>query len=119
MKKNCINKNMKMPTVKTVVVCLTKDNISEFDIDIESFDDPFLEAATRAIEEGRKSRGKIIHPTVTVWEKKSPRKTQKIYNSYWILINAGCYAKAELLREKFAVQTDIDLSKQPYQTDKK
>jgi hypothetical protein len=103
---------MKSSTIKTIVVSLTADNVSEFDIDMDVFDDPFLEAATRAVEKCRKVRGAIIRPITTCWEKKTPKKCH-MYNSYWILVNAGCYAKAEQLREKFKAQNDVDLKNEP------
>lgn len=103
---------MKSSAIKTIVVSLTADNVSEFDVDMEVFKDPFMEAATRAVEKCRKSKGAIIRPITTCWEKKLPKK-RIIYNSYWILVNAGCYDKAEQLREKFKMQHNIDLAKEP------
>jgi hypothetical protein len=107
-----MRKTMKPTGSKTVVVSLTADNICEFEIDTEIFDDPYLEAATRAVEKYRKVRGAIIRPITTCWEKKSPKKIC-MYNSYWILVNAACYAKAEQLREKFKMQHDVDLKSEP------
>ena len=111
MKKNCTKRNMKMSALKTVVVRLTADNTSEFEIDGESFNDEFMEAATRAVEKTKKNRG-IIHPVISCWYKNTPDKVQ-MYNSYWVLINAGCHNKAEVLREKFKMQHNVDLSKEP------
>jgi hypothetical protein len=107
-----MRKAMKPPVIKTIVVSLTSDNISEFDINIDVFDDPYLEAATRAVEKNRKVKGAIIRPIITCWEKKTPKKTS-MYNSYWILVNAGCYTKAEQLREKFKMQHNVDLKNEP------
>lgn len=107
-----MQKTMKLSTIKTIVVSLTADNVCEFDIDMDVFDDPFLEAATRAVEKYRKVRGAIIRPITNCWEKKAPKKMH-MYNSYKILVNAGCYAKAEQLREKFKAQTDVDLKNEP------
>lgn len=107
-----MEKIMKQSAIKTIVVSLTADNVSEFDINTEIFDDPFMEAATRAVEKCKKSRGAIIRPVTVCWEKKTPKKTE-IYNSYWILVNAGCYKKAEQLREKFKAQHDKDLKTEP------
>lgn len=105
-------KIMKSSAIKTVVVRLTADNVLEFPIDTDIFDDPFLEAATRAVEANRKLRGSIIRAITECWDKKTPKKSQ-LYNSYWILVNASCFAKAEQLREKFLKQTDCDLAKEP------
>jgi hypothetical protein len=107
-----MRKIMKSSAIKTVVVSLTADNVSEFEINSDIFDDPFLEAATRAVEKCRKVKGAIIRPITTCWDKKTPKKTY-MYNSYWILVNAGCYAKAEQLREKFKIQHDVDLKNEP------
>lgn len=124
---------MKSSAIKTIVVSLTADNVSEFEVDTEVFEDPYLEAATRAVEKCRKDKGAIIRPVCSCWEKEiveetpselkkttSSKKPSKkmakethMYNSYWILVNAGCYQKAEQLREKFKLQHSIDLAKEP------
>ena len=107
-----MQKIMKSPAIKTVVVRLTADNIQEFDVDTEIFDDPLMEAATRAVEISRKQKYGIIRAVTECWDKINPKKTQ-LYNSYWILVNASCFAKAEQLREKFKLQTKCDLAKEP------
>lgn len=107
-----MKKFMKPSAIKTVVVCLTAENVSEFSIDTDIFSDPFMEAATRAVEKLKLVKGAIIRPIMSCWEKKTPKKTY-MYNSYWILVNAACYAKAEQLRDKFKMQYDIDLAKEP------
>jgi hypothetical protein len=111
MNKN-VNKIMKTSNLKNIVVYLTEDDVSEFEVDTNDFSDPFLEAATRAVEKSKKQQGGIIRPVTRCWEKNTPKKI-KTYNSYFILVNAGFYNKAELLREKFKMQTDIDLAKEP------
>lgn len=98
--------------IETVVVKLTSDNISEFDINIDIFDDPLLEASTQAIEKIKKNKYGIVNAVTECWFKKTPKKTH-IYNSYWILVNAACYVKAEQLREKFRLQTKCDLATEP------
>ncbi len=103
---------MKSSSMKTIVVRLTRDNVEEFDIDTEIFEDPFMEAATRAVEKAKLKKHGIIRPVTECWEKKNPKKSG-LYNSYWILVNAACYAKAEILREKFKMQTDCDLALEP------
>ena len=103
---------MKSAANKTIVVRLTAENVQEFEIDTEIFDDPFLEAATRAVENTRKQKYGIIRAVTECWEKKLPKKSQ-LYNSYFILVNASCFLKAEQLREKFMLQTKCDLSKEP------
>lgn len=107
-----MEKIMKSSAIKTIVVRLTADNVQEFNIDSDIFDDPFLEAATRAVEKMKKQKHGIIKPVTECWDKSTPKKSE-YYNSYWILVNASCYTKAELLREKFKAQTDCDLKKEP------
>lgn len=103
---------MSTSAIKTIVVRLTADNVNEFNVDTDTFSDPFMEAATRAVEITKKKKHGIIRPIAECWDKKTPKK-MKTYNSYWILVNAGCYKKAEQLREKFKMQSDIDLATQP------
>lgn len=103
---------MKSSETKTIVVRLTADNVSEFNIDTEIFDDPFLEAATRAVEKTKTQAHGIVRAITECWDKTDPKKTS-MYNSYWILVNASCYKKAELLRTKFKLQTDVDLAMEP------
>lgn len=98
--------------IKTVIVKLTSDNICEFDINTDIFDDPLLEASTQAIEKIRKNKYGIVNAITECWFKKTPKKTY-IYNSYWLLVNAACYQKAEQLREKFKLQTKCDLANEP------
>jgi hypothetical protein len=104
--------NMKSSASKTVVVRLTADNVQEFEIDVSIFDDPYLEAATRAVEKVKASKHGIVRAVTECWDKKDAKKPI-LYNSYWVLVNAACYAKAEQLREKFRMQTDCDLAKDP------
>ena len=106
-------KIMKPSAIKTIVVRLTADNEMEFQVDTDIFDDSLLEAATRAVEILRKQQPRgIIRAVTECWDKKTPKKPL-IYNSYWILVNASYFVKAEQLREKFKIQTDVDLATQP------
>ena len=100
------------PITKTIVVQMTAENVQEFDIDTGVFDDPFMEAATRAVEKTKTQKHSIIRAVTSCWEKTNPKKSA-MYNSYWILVNASCYNKAEQLREKFKAQYDCDLAKEP------
>lgn len=103
---------MKSSAIKTIVVRLTSDNVQEFEIDSTVFDDVYMEAATRAVETTKSKRQGIVRAISECWEKRTPNKSV-LYNSYWILVNAACYDKAEQLREKFKMQTDCDLAKEP------
>lgn len=107
-----MKKTMRRPKYKNIVVRVSSDNILEFKVDSEIFDDPFMEAATRAIEESKKSKHSIVRAITECWEKKAPKRVI-MYNSYWLLVNAALYSKAELLREKFKMQTNCDLAKEP------
>jgi len=107
-----MEKTMKPSKFKNIVVRLSADNILEFKVDTDIFDDPFMEAATRAIEKSKKSKHSIVRAITECWEKRSPKKVI-MYNSYWILVNASLYSKAEMLREKFRMQTNCDLAKEP------
>jgi hypothetical protein len=113
-----MEKTMKSLATKKIVVRLTADDVQEFDIDVKLFDDPYMEAATRAVERSKNQKGSIIRPVTQCWEKENPKRGA-LYNSYWILVNAACYAKAEQLREKFKAQTDCDLAKEPQSGTKK
>jgi hypothetical protein len=101
-------------SIKKITVCLSKDNITEHIIDVTEHSDPFFEAITRAIEAGNTVKNVLIHirPIATCWETKNPKKMYS-YNSYFPMINAGQHVRAELLREKFNFQNDIDLAKEP------
>jgi hypothetical protein len=113
-----MEKIMNSSLMKTIVVQLSEDNFQEFDIDTSIFEDPFLEAATRAIESIKKQKHGMILAVINCWEKDVPQNLV-MYNSYWVLVNAACYKKAELLREKFKLQTDCDLAKEPKSGTKK
>lgn len=106
---------MKTSTIKKIVVKLSSDNIFEIDVDTDIFDDPHLEAATQAIELCKQKKYGIIRPIMECWNKKDAKVSKKhhLFNSYWILVNASLYEKAELLREKFKTQTNVDLSTEP------
>ena len=107
---------MKSSKMKNIVVKLSSDNIINVEVDAEiHFDDPLLEAATRAIEQCQKKKFGIIRPITECWEKKDARSPKKhaLFNSYWLLVNAALYDKAELLRERFMQQNNVDLKHEP------
>lgn len=114
-------KSMKALTTKNIVVKLAADNIFEIEVDSSIFDDPYLEAATQAIEQCKVKKYGIIRPVTECWEKKDEKNIRKhhLFNSFWILVNAALYKKAEQLREKFMEQTDVDLSKEPIKSTSK
>jgi hypothetical protein len=104
-----------MPTanIKTVVVRITSDNVKEVDVDMDIFDDPYMEAATRSVEIYRKSKHGTVRAIIECWDKVPPNAARHLYNSYWVLVNAACHEKAEHVREIFKAQTDCDLATEP------
>lgn len=103
---------MKSSTIKTIVVRLTADNIYELDVDGDVFDDPYMEAITQSVEQLKAKKHGIIRAVAECWDKKTPKQV-RLYNSYWILVNASCFQKAEILREKFKMQFELDLANEP------
>lgn len=100
--------------IKRIVVQLAVDNVFEIDVNTDIFDDPYIEAATQAIEQCKLKKYGIFRPIMECWEKRNGKILNKyMFNSYWILVNAALYQKAELLRERFKKQCDVDLSKEP------
>ena len=49
-----MKETMKLSAIKKIVVQLTADNVNDFDIDTDIFPDPYIEAATRAVEISKK-----------------------------------------------------------------
>lgn len=101
--------------IKKMVVKLDKDNIYEIDVDGDIFDDTHVEAATQAMEQCRRKKYGTIKPVTYCWEKKDEKNPRKYHllNSYWILMNASLFKTAEQLRDKFKMQEDVDLAKEP------
>jgi hypothetical protein len=103
---------MKAKAIKTIMVRFSHDNEHELEIDSDIFEDPFLEAATRAVEKIGFTKGTILRPITECWDKNNPKRTG-LYNTYWILVNAAHYKEAERLRDKFKSQSDCDLAMEP------
>ncbi len=103
---------MKSSAIKTIMVRFAHDNQHELEIDADIFEDPFLEAATRAVEKMGFSKGSMLRSITECWDKTNPKR-QALYNTYWILVNAAHYKEAERLREKFKAQTNCDLALEP------
>jgi hypothetical protein len=104
---------MKSPTLKKIVVkCLNWQEIAEIDASI--FDDVYMEAATRIIEKKKNEEDLQVAVVMECWEKKDVKKPDKhfMYNTYFILINAGLHEKAEILRFNFMSSHNIDLQKE-------
>jgi hypothetical protein len=110
-------KQMKSPKVKTIVVeCRMMDSsdIKEFEVDTEIFDDVYLEAATRFVDQHIRKQNSKIAPILFAYEKKDIKNFNNhfCYNSYYVIINAGFYRKAEIMRRNFLTVTGIDLQKE-------
>jgi hypothetical protein len=108
---------MKTAKIKTIVVeCKLKDfnSAQEFEIDSEIFDDTNLEAATRFVEHYISNNNLKISPTLNTYEKRDVKNPNKHvnYNSYYIIVNAGYYKKAENMRSNFLKISNIDLKKE-------
>lgn len=110
---------MKPSTLKKIVVKCADFWVDELEIDPEIFDDVYVEAATRAIEKRKDLDGFKVTVVLECWEKKDFKKLDKhfCYNTYYILINAGMYEKAEMLRLNFIRMHGIDLQKESLKGD--
>ena len=97
---------------KIVVHCL--DWSDEVDIDGDIFDDVYMEAATRVIEKNKDTPNFSVSIVMKCYDKKDENIPDKhfVYNTFFVLINAAMYAKAELLRLNFLKIHKIDIQKQ-------
>lgn len=93
------------------IIVESLDWVSEVTIDPNIFDDVFMEAATRVIEENKDVPEFEVAVTIECYEKKNINKPEKhhSYNVYFVLVNAGLYEKAEMLRLNFLKHHQIDL----------
>lgn len=111
-----MTKTMKSSTLKVVIVKINNKK-HQVEVDSSIHDDYYVEAATRVVED-RKKDIKFFHKIRIVgecYEKSDEEKYEKHYqvNMYHILINAGLYSIAELLREKAKNLHDVDLQLEP------
>ena len=113
-----MKKYMKSSVIKKIVVkCRFSETdfwMDEYEVDSEIFDDVYMEAATRAIEKRKNLQGFRVTIILECWEKKDFKKPENhfCYNTYYVLINAGCHDKAEMLRFNFIKMHGIDLQKE-------
>ena len=109
-----MKKNMKLPSLKKIVVKCADFWKDEFEIDSVLFEDVYVEAATRSIEKRKDLPGFKVTIIIETWEKKDLKRPEKhfCYNTYLILINAGLHDKAEMLRLNFMRMHGIDLQKE-------
>jgi len=103
-----MKESMKSSEIKRIVVkCMNwKD---EFEINTTIFDDAYMEAATRAIEKRIGTPNFKMAIVMECSEKNKKNIAPVIYNSYFVLINAGQHLKAEALRTNFLKEHGVDL----------
>ena len=109
-------KTMKSSTAKVVIVKINGKK-TQVTVDSEIHDDIFIEAATRVVEKSRKDIA-FFHKIRIIgecYEKSDENKPEKHFqiNMYHILMNAGLYSIAELLREKARNLHNVDLQLEP------
>lgn len=109
-------RTMKSSTIKVVIVKINgkKHQIS---VDSEVHDDIFIEASTRIVEKYRDDmtffhKIRIIGECYLKEDEENIKNHFQI-NMYHILINAGLYSVAELLREKAKNLHKVDLQLEP------
>ena len=106
-------------TMKKVIVFLDKDKY-EVEVDNTIFDDYKLEACTRIVE--RLFGNKIYKITPFMFCEDVSKNKRKAnvkfgtYNTYKLIINAGYYRMAEMLRVYFLKENQLDLATEPIQS---
>jgi hypothetical protein len=108
---------MKSKLKRVIVKCL--DWVEEFDIDPNVFDDVYMEAATRALEKRKDGEKFLVTVVMETFLKTDTKKSQKhyVYNTYFVLINAGLHFKAEMMRLNFLKSHGVDLRKESLKGD--
>ena len=112
-----MSKSMKSKLKKVIVKCL--DWTEEFSIDPEIFDDIYMEAATRALEKRKDGEKFLVTVVMECYVKSDAKKSNKhfVYNTYFVLVNAGLHFKAEMMRLNFLKSHGIDLRKESLRGD--
>lgn len=108
---------MRSKLKKVVVKCL--DWTEEFEIDPTIFDDIYMEAATRALEKRKDGEKFLVTVVMECYIKSDAKKSNKhyVYNTYFVLVNAGLHFKAEMMRLNFLKSHGIDLRKESLKGD--
>lgn len=104
--------------MKKVIVYLDKDKY-EVEIDNTVFDDYKLEACTRVVERLFSNGIYKITPFMFCEDACKTKKSNMkfgTYNTYKLIINAGYYSKAEILRTSFLRDNLTDLANEPIQS---
>lgn len=112
-----MKRSMKSKLKKVTVRCL--DWKEEFSIDPEIFSDIYMEAATRALEKRKDGKKFLVTVVMECYLKKDEKNADKhfVYNTYFVLINAGLYFKAEMMRLNFLKSHGVDLRKESLKGD--
>ena len=105
------------PSTNKVVIVKINGKRHQITIDSEIHDDVFIEAATRIVEK-YKGDSTFFHKIRIIgecYEKPDEGNIERHHqiNMYHILLNAGLFSIAELLREKTKNLHKIDLMKEP------
>ena len=109
-----MQRTMKSSTSKVVIVEINGKK-NQVTVDSAIYDDIFIEAATRVVEKHRKNLS-FFHKINCVgkcYEKTNDAVTHYQINMYYVLMNAGLYSIAELLRTKTKDIHKVDLQDQP------
>ncbi len=111
-----MQKTMKSSTNKVVIVKINGKR-HQVTVDAADFDDIFIEAATRVIEQYKKDPT-FFHKIRIIgecYEKADEKNVEKHFqiNMYHILNNASLFSIAELLREKTKNLHKVDLLTEP------
>lgn len=109
-----MQKIMKSSVIRKIIVKIL-NQLYEVDVDEAIFEDVYMEASTRIIEKNRKKKNFQLGVVVECYDKSKEKIAEEhyVYNTYFILVNAGMYKKAEILREKFKENFGVDLQKEP------
>jgi hypothetical protein len=102
-----------------IVAALSIKNITVYDVDPDVFTNPFVEAATRFIEEMRGVPDINIGAVIECWPAAEEFQDSPVpppvvrVNSYLALVNAARYETAERLRQAVLKQHSLDLATEP------
>jgi len=107
-----MKKATKPSKIKKVIV-QSLDWSEEIGVDDTIFDDVYMEAATRAIEKNKDTPNFSVAIIIKCHKKgETDLNKHYCYNTYFVLVNAALYEKAELLRLNFLNAHGIDIQKQ-------
>ena len=99
--------------IRTIVVN-SLNWFREVQLDSTLFKDLYMEAATRVIEQNKDNPKFQLSPVMICFDKKDVNNVDKyyLYNTYYILINAGLHKKAEAFREIILKMHSFDIGEE-------